>query len=587
MRVRTVLEHDRFDASNPIGSVQSDPGLLYYLTERVAEADGLVPDDWGADPTIEYPEQVDVPARFTVGLEWVVRFGRWLVGADMPLHVLCLWVTSLLASMTVIGVYLAGRELCSSGGWGLLAAALWALLPASYRTIGFVLVREDLALPFFALHLGLGLLAARTGKNSHGALAGLALGLAAATWHGAGQLAVFEAVALFALFLRTGANPLAHGAGRAGFLAYLAVTLLVPALRAKAAFLAPPAAIGLGLLLAARHTHTTARSRRVAAVAGVGLSLLVGGLMARAMGTADDLSHVAALAWAKISHVGLRPMDPTHLSFDVRMMWQGPFETTSLDAAMQGFGFALVALTVVLFLGQMDWARGKGGPVQLAASGLLMVSCLGAWMILRLGVLVALVAPVLISRGLQRSGSGRSIAGPAMGAGALLFLQLVAFSSWVTDHPLSWHGALRTANLREEVAAVEAHVPPGEAVASDFMTSTAILAHTGRPICVQPKWESAQARERVAEFWGAFYQGTPEDLHMLLTEQWGARYLLVDRFVMGELHASRYLAGLGRDVALPDGSAAALLLEPGKLPPSGFQVLEEGEWFVLYRLATP
>lgn len=119
------------------------------------------------------------------------------------------------------------------------------------------------------------------------------------------------------------------------------------------------------------------------------------------------------------------------------------------------------------------------------------------------------------------------------------------------------------------------------------MTSTAILAHTGRPICVQPKWESAQARERVAEFWGAFYQGTPEDLHMLLTEQWGAGYLLVDRFVMGELHASRYLAGLGRDVALPDGSAAALLLEPGKLPPSGFQVLEEGEWFVLYRLATP
>ena len=99
--------------------------------------------------------------------------------------------------------------------------------------------------------------------------------------------------------------------------------------------------------------------------------------------------------------------------------------------------------------------------------------------------------------------------------------------------------------------------------------------------------ESAQARERVAEFWGAFYQGTPEDLHMLLTDQWGARYLLVDRFVMGELHASRYLAGLGRDVALPDGSAAALLLEPGKLPPSGFQVLEEGEWFVLYRLATP
>jgi hypothetical protein len=41
--------------------VGSPPGLLYYLTRRIAEAGGLPLSDFRADPRIEYPETTDVP----------------------------------------------------------------------------------------------------------------------------------------------------------------------------------------------------------------------------------------------------------------------------------------------------------------------------------------------------------------------------------------------------------------------------------------------------------------------------------------------------------------------------------------------
>ena len=67
-------------------------------------------------------------------------------------------------------------------------------------------------------------------------------------------------------------------------------------------------------------------------------------------------------------------------------------------------------------------------------------------------------------------------------------------------------------------AAVEEHVPADAAVAADFMSSTAVLAHTGRAIVLQPKWETATSRERVQRFWEAFYRGTPDQLAALVRE---------------------------------------------------------------------
>jgi hypothetical protein len=40
---------------NPLGLLRSDPALLYYITARVVEHGGRLPDDFRADPRIEWP----------------------------------------------------------------------------------------------------------------------------------------------------------------------------------------------------------------------------------------------------------------------------------------------------------------------------------------------------------------------------------------------------------------------------------------------------------------------------------------------------------------------------------------------------
>ena len=96
-------------------------------------------------------------------------------------------------------------------------------------------------------------------------------------------------------------------------------------------------------------------------------------------------------------------------------------------------------------------------------------------------------------------------------------------------------------------AAIERHVPEGEAIAADFVTSAAILAQTGRPIMMQPKWETERSRERVRIFWEEFYGGTSYGLKRLITERFQCRWLLVDRYSLYLNQPSRYMGGIRGD----------------------------------------
>lgn len=102
--------------------LKGDPALLYDLTKRVIDAGGGVPDDWSADPRIEYPDVVDIPATFTLGQEFLVAWCWKLFGGEGPLHVFITHLMAIVASLSAIGVYLLGAEIARSR-----AVASWLL----------------------------------------------------------------------------------------------------------------------------------------------------------------------------------------------------------------------------------------------------------------------------------------------------------------------------------------------------------------------------------------------------------------------------------------------------------------------------
>ncbi len=568
MRVRVTLGDPNFDARDSTGLLKSDPGLLVYLTQRVIEAHGHAPDDWRADPRIEHPSTYDVPARLPVAQEFVVAWLRLLFGDALPLHVFCLWVAGAFASLVVVGTWLLALELCGDAWLALLAALLASVLPATWRTMGFVLMDEDFSLPFLALHFGLVARALRVRTPSSILLASLALGCAVATWHATSFLITIEALCVLAMCLRTGDNPMRARGAWIVPVVMLAFGIAVPFLRTSGFVRSGPMVVVLALGCAAIATRTAdSITRRRAVLVGSLVALGAVAFLLQRLGT-DDYGHVFGLIAAKIANMGMLPDDPNELSPDVRLMWQGPFATLDAHSAWTMLGLSLCVVPFAVREGWLGLRRGTNDPLLCATALLACAAGIGAWLVARVVVLPAIVLPALAA-GIAVRGMG---SWPGVGSlrgmglvravlGLLVLIQGALFTSWITSYSNPWYATprQRQAEIASMVRAVERIVPRDATVACDSINATAILAQTGRSVILSPKWESQSSRARVVEFTLAFYRDTPEQFHALLTDEFRCEWLLVDRLTLGSI--SRYAAGLAaRDPGPPPGTAAATFL---------------------------
>ncbi len=544
-RVELAVGDSEFDTQSPHGLLKSDPALLYSLLERIVEAGGSIPADFAHDTRLEHPDTIDIAARFPLAMLQVTAWAHILLGRSQGLHLTATWVAALAMALALVGVYLLAREVSGSRALGLLAALLAAATPAIHRTVGFVLVDEDAFWPLFAVHLGLAARAARVRSPASLLLAGMSAATAFATWHAASFFLALEALVFLVGFAWKGANPLAV---RGGFLVALPLcvaALAVPFLRATDAVLSLPVAVAVGLAVAGRM-----RGPRSARAVGIGVTL--GIIAIGAWVTEGAHAHVFALLLAKIEHLGIRPPSAEGLSADVRLMWQGPFETPSFVHAASLLSLAgILGLTAAIYALVRRTAHGT----TTLLIALFATSLLAAWLAERALVLPAVLAPALAALLGSRLHRGAWILGTAC------CIQLALCATWAANHSNPWYHApvQRQAELRWLLGAVAQHVPANEAIAADFMSGPAILAKTGNRIVISPKWEAREPRRRAADFLDAFHHDSPEEFRRLLVDRYRVRWLVVDRFTLQYL--AHWSAGLPPDSFDPrPGTAAAALL---------------------------
>jgi hypothetical protein len=217
------------------------------------------------------------------------------------------------------------------------------------------------------------------------------------------------------------------------------------------------------------------------------------------------------------------------------------------------------------------WSRGSDEPQRHLLALFTLVSVLLTYLIQRLLILPGLLTPVVFATLARDLAAAR---GPAVGrprapgrvrapgpwlAAALvvaaLGLQGTFFTRFVQRARISWYVPDAVAELSRLVRWLREHpeaVPPGEAIAADFTNSTAVLAHTGHPILLQPKYETREARNRAREFFETLILGSLEDVRDYLRRH-ECRYLLVDRNVVW--HGFHYIVGIPDGAAPPPGSA--------------------------------
>jgi hypothetical protein len=566
VRIGLGLGEAGFDPVRPERVLKSDPALLYYVTERILDAGGRPPGDFRADPRVAHPETVDLPATFSVGQEFLAAWLYRATGSEQPLHVFCVWLFAFVASLAAIGVYGLALETTGRRRFAALAVVLFVASPAAYRTAGFVLIREDLSLPLFALHVFLLARAVRVGGAAAHGLAGLALLTALATWHAMSFVVTVEVACLFAWFLRSGESPFAAPGAWCGPVVVAAGSLAVPLLWSTGFLLSPPA-LGVLALAAAEVSRRLGVGGRAAPAAVAVLGLAAGLGLAHALEVGADHRHVHDLVWAKLRHLGERPLDPSLLSFDARLLWHGPFETASVRELVAATTVGLVLLPVAIAQAIPIWWRGRGDRLAAVTVAFAAAFAVLALLMRRNLVVYGMASPVVAVWVLSRLRPGTWtpwIAG-------LAAAQLVAGAGILPHRELRWYVPAHQRELEHAIEWMRRSLPDEGAVAADFVNSTAVLAHTRRPIVLQPKYETVASRRRSREFFETFFFGTAADLHAWL-ERYRCRFLLVDRATLWGL---RYLAGLPEASERPaPGTAAAdfLARDPGRPTAAGFRL---------------
>jgi len=558
IRVDTTLSDPGFDAHDARGILRSDPALLFYLSTEIRQALALgepVPADFHADPRIQHPYLTDVPTEFPTGPEflvaWADRLWAALGGKPTPLHVVALVVMAVVASLFLVGIHVGVRAATGSELMAALAVFLGLVLPANYRTIGFLLMGEDVALPLVALHLGWLARFARTGHRRDAFLSGVFAAGALSTWHASSFVLTLELGLAFVLALGGGRSLLARPGAWGVLLAPVLAGACVPVLRASGLLVSPAAALVLALVVPELVRRRRALGPGQARLLGLGVLAL--GLIGAATLGSGSYAHVGQVVWAKLRFMGRFPEDPRALSFDARLLWQGPFETLPLADLAAWVGTPLVLL-VLLALATGAARRVRGLEAALLAGTLLVVPV--AWMFARLAVLAGLLVPaavvVLLSRWERR--------GLALGLLAIGGLaQAASFASFVREHAITWY---LPRPARQELVAlidfVHAEVPRDEPILGDFVNSPALLAHAGNPIVLQPKYETDRSRRQAEVFLETFFHRSPAELADEMRTRFLCRYLLVDGWVLGRL--SLPTAGIRPGTAPEPGTAAAALL---------------------------
>jgi hypothetical protein len=155
----------------------------------------------------------------------------------------------------------------------------------------------------------------------------------------------------------------------------------------------------------------------------------------------------------------------------------------------------------------------------------------------------------------------------------LVVAQAFAFLAILPHREALWYQPLQQQEIAAVVDWIRERLPADGAIAADNVTSPAVLALTGHAIVVQPKYETEASRRRNERLLRALYDGSVDDLHVLLRE-WDVRWLLIDRQTLWNF---RYVAGLPLALGAPiPGTAAARFLsqDPSRFDGiAGFELL--------------
>ena len=506
LKTAKIFSNPTWSDRDEVGQFWSEFAFHYRFAKFFAEHPVSDWEQLSHDKSVQYPDTIDDWAEFTVAME--VPAGvlyRW-VKPSMAFHVWVVWYDCLVSSLTLFALFFLARALWKNDVAGVCASALYAALYPSYgRTVKNLFLREDFALPLIVLAMFFSVRALQDRKVRDQVLAGLVWLAALASWHLTQFLLAVGVGAAVLVYLGKGETPRVPW-----FVWVLAVgAVAVPVLRVKQFYLSPTMCALVALSIAVWINGW--RRKAIKVFAGTAAVLLgLGMLMQKSYG---EYAHVYELFFCKLRYLGVKPEDPSALSWEARCLWEGAFNTAAWGdwwRYLQWCGPLAMAGAVV------GWKAGRMevGKRVFVVFAVLLIPL--AWMVVRYFTFLAPAAAVLAA-GLV---TGRMW-------WKLAVLAAVVWQLVVLDYEPLDRTPVKPEYYQSIVAWMKAKTPTNAVILASISESPVFLAHTGRPIVMHSKFENRRIRERYREFLAALY-GTEEQMHEFAC-RYGADYFVYDR----------------------------------------------------------
>jgi len=560
----TLQQCQVFDSQDDLGLFWTE-NAFHYRYAKMAALGGGIPE---VDPKMQYPEGMHVLRDEMPMMERFAGFAwRHFRKPGVAFHVFLSHLVCLYSSLLLFPAYLLSARLWRSALAGVVTCAFYAL---TYSFIGPVVlgayVRQDFALPFLFLAVYFLAGAVEEGGGWRAAAAALVLLFAMASWH---LSQFFYLVLLGCVTMVYFAAP----GARQGIIRTLAVVTAI--LFVASWFILPLRSGGLPVSFAMLASYALliqhAVFRRQAGnstwrrmvVFGVSLVVLVALAGALPGGHYGRYSHVYALMVDKLRFLGVKPADPSRLSFESRVMWTSSFRSPGLAVWLGWLGMSWLAGAAGLVLVALAARRGRAlraGETVVALAGLVFAALFA--MIWRMEVFAAFFVCVMAGAAVVKLPSWRERA-----AALLIVIGLLGADYRKLQKNYLTSMAPPVSQYRGVIDWLRRNTGPDDAVLALFQFSPVICAYADRPVIVHSKFENRLVRERVEEFYTRLYD--PEPAFHAFCRKVGAKYVVYQPAMLLDVSRDslRYMAGR---LAVDMNSTAVLM----NFAPQGLQRFE-------------
>lgn len=467
---------------------------LQYRTAKIVAKYGFIP---SLDERVQYPEGLHIKDRLAVLMETISGYTyRLFIPKTVPFHVFLVVLISFYSSVTIFPLYLSLRLVSKKSETALLAVALYAVTPAVYTTVtapGYEL--QDFALPLIFFHVYFFARALKASERllyAYSFLSGAFLFSALAAWH----LTQFYYV-IFVLFIII----YFHFAKRFDMKPFYIVTalnigagLIIPALKTVGFLCSLSMLLSYSLIIVSVIRKRHGSQRLFIFLFLVFVCFLITSYVSCV--SIPEYRFVYGLVWDKIRYLGIRPSDPTRLSWESLVMWVSPFTSPSLSTVTSTIGTVTLSGLLGSLITMSMLLRKRIDLVD--ALFLFLTAVFGLFYLLLIRLDAFLVWFLSFQTGRLSMYTKR--------VGHMLVLICIGINSLLLIRG-SQRAVTPTQNyLLGTIKYIRYNTPVDAAILTSFAYGPSIATYTGRPVLLHPKFEAEGIGCKIKEFEHRLYE---------------------------------------------------------------------------------